>query len=226
MNDAQEKSAMMSATVEAKHINADFDIRDVNNAAWRRATPVLISRYWSSVEAPQARHAEARLLWSNDALYVRFVANQNEPLVISDKPQLQKKTIGLWDRDVCEIFVAPDVDDPTRYGEFEIAPTGEWVDLKIHQLPDKRETDFNFDSGMTAAAKVEPGKITLAIRIPFQKAFNKTPRAGDLWRANLFRCVGKDEPTRVRGYLAWQPTETAQPAFHVPQKFGWLRFAE
>jgi hypothetical protein len=25
-------------------------------------------------------------------------------------------------------------------------------------------------------------------------------------------------------YLAWQPTYTAAPSFHVPEVFGWLEF--
>jgi hypothetical protein len=42
--------------------------------------------------------------------------------VVSDKPQTEKKTMGLWDRDVCEIFIAPDEHAIERYFEFEAAP--------------------------------------------------------------------------------------------------------
>ena len=54
---------------------------------------------------------------------------QYDPLVMSDDPNLASKTLGLWDRDVVEIFIAPDVNEPRRYYEFEAAPNGEWVDL-------------------------------------------------------------------------------------------------
>ena len=43
-----------------------------------------------------------------------------------------------------------------------------------------------------------------------------------IWRANFYRVEGKSEP---RAYLAWQPTSTPQPNFHVPSAFGKLRFA-
>ncbi|GAC1403846.1 MAG: hypothetical protein NVSMB56_18620 [Pyrinomonadaceae bacterium] len=218
------KATQNPAIAEARHINADFDIKDLDNAAWSQATPVSISRYWSGATAPSSRHAEARVVWSNENLYVRFVANQNEPLIISDKPQTQKKTNNLWERDVCEIFVAPDANDPTRYREFEVAPTGEWVDLAIHQMPYKRESDFDFNSGMITAARIEKNKITIALRVPFKQALNNRPQANETWRANLMRCVGHDDKSEPRGYLAWQPTETAEPNFHVPQKFGWLKF--
>jgi Carbohydrate-binding family 9 len=42
-----------------------------------------------------------------------------------------------------------------------------------------------------------------------------------VWRANFYRVEGKVEP---RQYMAWQPTRTLQPNFHVPNAFGTLRF--
>jgi hypothetical protein len=140
---------------------------------------------------------------------------------MSATSQTEQKTIGLWDRDVCEIFMAPDVDTPGRYFEFEAAPTGEWLDLAIQTLPEKRETDWEFHSGMTTAARVEKDRVVIAMRIPWG-CWAHGPRKGEHWRLNLFRCVGS---APRRGYLAWQPTGTPQPNFHVPQAFGWLRFA-
>src|SRR5207237_715961 len=82
------------------------------NATWRRAPAVRIAHYWSGAPAPAPRQAEARFLWSDAFLYVRFVAPRGEPLVVNDKPKLDEKTLGLWERDVCELFVAPDADAP------------------------------------------------------------------------------------------------------------------
>jgi hypothetical protein len=109
-----------------------------------------------------------------------------------------------------------------RYFEFEVAPTGEWLDLALRKTPEGRETDWGFYSGMTAAARVAEDALTLAMRVPWE-AFGvvEVPRAGALWRVNLFRCVGAGES---RGYLAWQPTCAPEPNFHVPEKFGWLLF--
>ena len=128
--------------------------------------------------------------------------------------------MGLWDRDVCEIFVAPDARTPRRYMEFEAAPTGEWLDLTIQHNEGVRETDRNFHSGMTAAARIEDGSNTIALSVPWA-AFGRAPQANDSWRINLFRCVGAGPE---RGYLAWQPTRTPQPDFHIPTVFGWLKF--
>jgi len=130
--------------------------------------------------------------------------------------------MGLWERDVCEIFIAPDARMPERYFEFEAAPTAEWLDLMIRQLPTTRETDRDYQSGMTAAARIAPDHVTIAMRIPFS-ALGHTPTAGERWRANLFRCVGEGDS---RGYLAWRPTHTARPNFHAPSAFGWINFRD
>jgi hypothetical protein len=212
--------ASESAVIEVRRAGADFAVDDFDNAAWHSARAVKIERYWSGESAPDERRAEARVLWTDAALYVRFVAQQREPLVVSEKPRLAEKTLGLWDRDVCELFVAPNAAEPERYFEFEVAPTGEWLDARIHQLPDRRESDFEYRSGASFAARVAKDSVTLTMRVPWA-ALGGAPHRGVRWRANLYRCVGKD-PTR--GYLAWQPTLTPQPSFHVPQKFGWLRF--
>ncbi|MDX6403239.1 MAG: hypothetical protein QOH70_694 [Blastocatellia bacterium] len=206
--------------IEARHTAVDLNVADLKSSTWNKAQPVAIDRYWSGEAAPVGRQAEARILWSSKALHVRFVCRQAEPLVISATPQAAKKTIGLWDRDVCEIFLAPDPGVVERYFEFEAAPTGEWLDVALHGTPEKRESDWEFQSQMTTAAHVERDRITIAMRIPWNHWIHE-PQKHERWRVNLFRCVGKDPG---RGYLAWQPTRTKEPAFHVPQVFGWLVF--
>lgn len=192
----------------------------LDHAAWSGSRPVQLKHYWSGELAPLRRHAEVRALWTSEALFVRFDCQQHEPLVLSNEPQTAQNTMGLWDRDVCEIFIAPNANEPQRYFEFEAAPTGEWLDLAIHQLADERETNWDYTSGMKVAACVEDELVTIAIQIPFE-AFGCVPQLGTHWRANLFRCIGVGDK---RGYIAWQPTLTERPNFHVPEAFGWLSF--
>lgn len=208
--------------IKIPHIKEDFSISEFDNESWKNAEETLIKNYWSGEKAEIGRHFKTKLLWSDTTFYVRFEANQNEPLVISDAPNLKTKTVGLWDRDVCEIFVAPNRKEPRKYYEFEIAPTGEWVDLKIHQMPEIRETDFEYDSGMKTAARIEKGKIIMMIKVEW-KAFGVVPKVGDVWKGNLFRCVGAGA---TRGYLAWSPTQTEKPNFHVPETFGDFEFVK
>ncbi len=208
--------------IEAHLIASDLKASDLGSRDWAKAQPVQIERYWSGDPAPDSRRANARVLWSKKALHVRFICHQSEPLIISEKPQTETKTMGLWDRDVCEIFIAPDPNVVERYFEFEAAPTGEWLDVAIHWMAQKRESDWSFNSHMTTAAhfQQELNRTMIAMRIPWNHWIHE-PQKGERWRTNLFRCVGKDPN---RGYLSWQPTRTPQPNFHVPQAFGWLHF--
>lgn len=205
--------------IEARHSEDAINVDEFDHPEWNRAQSIEIARLWSGEEAPPSRHAEARILWSQESLLVRFVCNQTEPLVISTVPQLEQKTIGLWERDVCEIFLAPDPEQPDYYFEFEAAPTGEWVDLAIHLKPNGRETDFEFQSGMTTATRLAANQLMISIRVPWSSLIPK-PQTGDKWRVNLFRCIGLGNER----YLAWQPTHAPEPLFHVPEAFGWLRF--
>jgi hypothetical protein len=209
------------STITARYVRPELAVSDLTSPEWNRSPAVPINQYWSGAPAPSSRHAEARLLWSDRALYVRYRCNQAEPLIVSATPQTETKTMQLWDRDVCEIFIAPDPAVVERYFELEAAPTGEWMDVAIDWKPERRESDWSFNSQMTTAAEVQNDRVTIAMRIPWSDVIPQ-PQKGDRWRINLFRCVGKDPD---RGYVAWQPTMTPQPSFHMPQVFGWLVFA-
>jgi alpha-galactosidase len=206
--------------VKIPHIEKDFFIDELDHEFWKKAREVLIENYWSGEKAASGRHAKAKLLWSDSAFYIRFEANQTEPLVVSETPNLKSKTKGLWDGDVCEIFVAPNPKESDKYFEFEVAPNGEWIDLAICRSPGGREADLEYHSGMESAAKIEVGKVWMAMKIEWN-AFGNTPKANDVWKGNLFRCVGSG---KTRGYLAWSPTKTETPDFHVPEAFGEYEF--
>jgi alpha-galactosidase len=124
----------------------------------------------------------------------------------------------LWDRDVAEAFLQPDPSRERFYKEFEVSPNGMWIDLDIFPggLSD-------LQSGMQRSLMLDEDTHTWAaeLAIPMKSltpAFD--PKAA--WRANFFRVEGTKEP---RTYMAWQPTHSPQPNFHVPSAFGRLRFA-
>lgn len=204
----------------ARYIAEPVAVDQFDHEAWNACAPVKIEHYWSGEPASPTRHAEARICWSDEALHVRFVCEQHEPLNIAANPVTDRKTLGLWDRDVCEIFLAPNPEHPSRYFEFEAAPTGEWIDLGILITPTGRHTDWDYASGMSTASKTMPGRLLLTIKIPWSDSIPK-PRTCHVWRVNVFRCVGPEAPER---YLAWRPTGTPEPNYHVPEVFGELKF--
>ncbi|HKP69758.1 MAG TPA: carbohydrate-binding family 9-like protein [Pyrinomonadaceae bacterium] len=217
-----EAQRMSVPTAKIRYTTNVSAIGDLDNREWKRADEVTVATYWNGEVAPQGRMAKVRMLWSASDLSVRFEASQSEPLVVNEKPQTGEKTMQLWDRDVVEIFLAPDAKHPRKYFEFEVAPTGEWIDIAIDFTGPKRESNWDYSSQMTSAARIDKNAVVTLMRIPWT-AFGTTPKAGDVWLGNLLRCVGED-PTR--GYLAWSPTMTEQPNFHVPEKFGRFEFTK
>src|SRR5687768_14606162 len=103
--------AAIAATFSPEIIGVD----QLDNPAWEKAQAVRIEKYWSGELAPGHRHAEARILWSDESLSVRFIGRQTEPLIVNSNPQIHQKTLGLWNKDVCEIFLLPNPDKPQRY---------------------------------------------------------------------------------------------------------------
>ena len=211
----------MTLTATVSCCERYFAIDDLTADEWHKAEPVRIASYWNGEPAPDGRSVSARLLWSNSALYVRFDCRQDEPLFLNDSPQTAEKTMQLWEHDVCELFLAPDLDEPRRYAEFEIAPTGEWLDLTVDWTQDEPR-DWGYNSGMEAFSRIEPDAVVMVMRIPWT-GFDRRPEPGEVWLGNLYRAVGSGE---TRGYLAWSPTMTGEPQFHVPEKFGEFVFVK
>lgn len=196
------------------------DVTDFNNQQWSAAATVRLQHYWSGQPAPPHRQAQANVLWSDSGLHLLFKYPQDEPLIINDEPQTVTKTMRLWERDVCEVFIAPGAGVPSHYFEFEAAPTGEWLDVAIGFSEHGRVADWKFQSGLTTSAKINEHFVQICLQIPWCAELPK-PSVGETWRANFFRCVGDGAE---RGYVAWQPTLTREPNFHVPEVFGWLEF--
>lgn len=205
---------------EAAYSDADLTPQQFDHSAWSTAEPIAITKLWSGEPALFERHAEVRLVWTPEALNVRFICNQHEPLFVHEHPQLDRKTIGLWERDVCELFLARNPNEPNRYFEYEAAPTGSWIDLTVHITQDGENKDFGFETGLSVASRIARDKVTISMRIPWTTALPR-PQHGDQARGNLYRCIGVGDER----YMAWQPTFTAEPNFHVPDAFGWIRFA-
>lgn len=131
----------------------------------------------------------------------------------------------LWDRDVVEMFLGDDWKNIRHYREFEIAPTGDWVDLAIN-LDDKSDNHQEWRSGWKTVARIDKkAKIWYAAaRIPLASVTRQHVKAGTRWRANLYRIEGLGEDAH-RHFMCWQPTcAVNRDPNHVPENFGTLIF--
>ena len=112
-----------------------------------------------------------RCLWSNDSLYFRFTCPYTK--LTTFEPVSPTERLGLWDRDVVEVFLAPDPQNVRRYGEYEVAPTNERLDVLISP----EDKDFAWDSRFASAVKVdESAKVwTAELRIPLLDPRRRAP---------------------------------------------------
>ena len=186
-------------------------------SAWSLARFICFDSDWQGQNEDPKRQTEVRLLWTPATLYLQFIARYRVITVFDDADATGRRD-KLWDRDVAECFLQPDPSDALHYYEFEVSPNGFWIDLDIshRQLRD-------LQSGLQRCVRIDKhaGTWTAELAIPM-KSLVQNFDPGAIWRVNFFRVEGPVEP---RFYSAWQPTDTPQPNFHVPERFGYLKFA-
>ena len=202
--------------LEAKRIEKDFRPNGrLNHPAWRVAPAARLEYVLEDGAARPELASTARVLWSDRFLYIGFEAPYRTLTTFA--PVLKgKERLGLWDRDVVEAFIGPDPAQPDHYTEFEVAPTGERLDLILRG----QERDFGWSSGFETAVRVNrKTKVwTTEFRIPLESLSPIKPVPGARWRLNLYRHAAEE-----RAFLAWSPTATGTA--HTPAKFGFLEFA-
>jgi alpha-galactosidase len=184
--------------------------------AWNAAQEIRFDHDWQGKNQDTGRETEVRVLWSTEALYLRFVARYRTITVFEDAEPSGRRE-ELWNRDVAEAFLEPPGSPPRCYREFEVSPNGFWIDLDI--APGNKK---NLQSGLRRRVCVDERERmwTAELMVPMTSLTARfAPKYP--WRVNFFRVEGASEP---RFYSAWRPTGTPVPNFHVPETFGTLVF--
>ena len=207
-----------SNTIIATRVAGDLALDAAHTAAqWAHAEPVRFSADWQGKNADPSVETEVRVLWSPEVLYFRFVCRYRELFVFEDSDPNGRRD-HLWDRDVAEAFLQPPPNVGKNYKEFEVAPNGMWIDLDIFPTG-----MADLKSGLTRSVHIDQsGKVwTAELAFPMTSL---TPHfdPAQPWRANFYRVEGRVEP---RKYMAWQATNTPEPQFHVPERFGNVKFS-
>ena len=156
-----------------------------------------------------------RVARTKTALRVLFELVTPEP-----RATLQGHKQPLYKEDVAEVFIDP-FGDATVYYEFEVNPLNARLDLVIRRTRYGARKDFRWESpGFTSAVLRTPTGWNAEFKIPFAD-LPTSPDDSPSWRVNFTRI---DRPANApRELSAWSPTGIAQ--FHVPSKFGEIRFA-
>ena len=202
--------------VRAARIQRDFNVDGVlDEPEWSKATPTRLEYQSGDSSARADLSTPVRVLWSDKFLYLGYECPYTTLSVFT--PPQQEERMGLWDNDVVEAFIASDPQAIKRYTEFEWAPTGESLDLKV-DLPAK---DFAWTARAESAVKIDEANHIwrVEVRIPLASLGATPPQKGTRWRLNLYR----HDRANVAG-LAFSPT--LNRTFHTPDRFGWLEFQE
>jgi alpha-galactosidase len=212
-------SPEIRSEIVAVRVPAEIPLNAMDSSqAWDSAQPVLFSQDWQGRNSDPKLETEVRTLWTPSTLYLQFTCSYSEITVFEDSDPNGRRD-HLWDRDVAEAFLQPEPSPRLYYKEFEVAPNGMWIDLDITPsgLADLK-------SGLERSVHIdEQRRVWVAeLAIP-ASAITPEFNPAIIWRANFYRVEGRVEPRR---YMAWQPTHTTQPNFHVPEAFGTMRFAE
>jgi hypothetical protein len=198
---------------------------DPRSAMWRGAASAWIARDCTrKLDYPDLK-TEVRGFWTDTHLYLLFVCPYRE-LNLWLPAQPGRDRDKLWDRDVVEVFLGDDWKNIRHYREYEIAPTGDWIDLAIDL--DRKGYGAKWESGWRTAARIdEKAKIWYAAAaIPLKSVSAHPVVAGTRWRSNLYRIDGKG-PDAGRRFMCWQPTCVVnRDPNHVPEAFGTIVFVK
>ncbi|MDB6070058.1 MAG: Amidohydrolase, partial [Verrucomicrobiales bacterium] len=196
--------------VKAGKVAADFEPDGkLDDAVWAAAEPVRMEYRSGDNAAVPALSTTVRAAWSPEWFYLAYECPYTELTTFG--PAGAEERLGLWDKDVVEAFIGTEKESPKRYTEFEWAPTGEQLDLKL----DGKEKDFPWSSGMQSVVRVDAeAKVwRVEVRIPMTSLSAVAPVAGAKWRINFYR-----HDAAGGAGLAWSPTLVG--TFHRPERFG------
>jgi hypothetical protein len=198
---------------------------DPHSSTWSHAASAWIEKDCTQRFDYPKLNTEVRGFWTDTDLYLLFVSPYTE-LNLWLPADNSKDRLNLWDRDVVEFFLGDDWTNIRHYREFEIAPTGDWVDLAIDLDHEGDEAKWN--SGWQRLGRIDEANHLwyAAARVPLKSVSEQPVKPGTKWRANLYRIDGLGEDPN-RHFMCWQQTcAVNRDPNHVPENFGTLIFAE
>jgi hypothetical protein len=214
-----------SAETTAKYSPSDFAVDgNLDKPAWKHATWAEFDHDpTGKIENPSVKTRVATV-WSDRYIYFAY-SGRYDSLNVYESEDIAKERWELWNRDVVEVFLNPQPDRISHYYEFEVAPNNQWIDLEI----EKTKAPFNdasWNSGFEHATKIDEKNHLwfTEMRIPLSAIGVNEINSGDRWRVNFFRSAGHGSDEH-RISLAWSSIPQGG-TFHVPSRFGILRFVK
>jgi len=223
---AQDENKYLSTLeTSARYSVTDF-VPDGNlsKKVWKNASWIEFTHDATGKIENPAVLTRVAAVWSDRYVYFAFSAHYDS-LNTYEGEDITKERWELWNRDVVEVFLNPQPARMTHYYEFEVAPNNQWIDLEI----EKKKNPFNdaaWNSGFEHATRIDAKHRVwfTEMRIPLSALGVDAIHKSDLWRVNFFRAAGQGGDDH-RVFLAWSPIPQGG-TFHVPNRFGVLRFVK
>jgi hypothetical protein len=202
------------------------------------------SKIWENVQSIKLLDAitgkegrfstNVQVLYSDNFLYVKFVCEDDYIW-----GTVKERNGEIYNEECVEVFLNP-ANCTHQYYELNLSPKNVAYDAcvingRTPEKPneaikplfqmniDKMKTFVTVEGDLDVNGKGKSWQAYYAI--PFDELFgaeNVPPKVGDTWRANFYRI---DSPKAGhRDHYAWSKTE--RPAFHLPWRFGYLKFGE
>lgn len=196
---------------------------NLKKPVWEKAKWVEFDHDWAARHRYPKSLTRVACCWTPQFVYLAYWCKYSTLNLFKDGDP-SRDTMGLWNRDVVEAFLNPDPAHVNQYYEFEVAPNNLWIDLKIN-LDRTPPGDASWNSGYSHATRIGKSVWTCEMRIPVAPMAGSRYRLrrGAEWRGNFFRANGAGNDAERR-LLAWSPTLSPKPNFHVPTRFGLIRF--
>jgi uncharacterized protein (DUF362 family) len=212
-----EADAGAAAGPEARAIaDAGIAVDGVREPAWDRAPVVTFDTDWAGTPTPVK--TRVRFAWSAKALTMLWEL-EGAGLAVDTSRAADVERPKLYEEDCVELFLAPDPATRNRYFEVEVGPRGHFFDLAVDRTAKPAKSDVAWSSAPTIVTKVDAAAHTATIEVALRAPeITSALRKGARLPLGLYRMEG----TGKRLYLAWSPTRTKRPDFHVPEAFGTL----
>lgn len=181
---------------------------------------------------PATHRTTVRTLWDDRNIYFAFDCEDPNPvgrMTQRDDPLFNEPS-------VVEVFLTPRAENPGFY-EFEVNPLNTLLDLYFERRdqPWPEAAKWNAEGIQTAVhiRRAASGAIegwTTEIAIPWPnfraQAATLPPRVGDVWRVNFYRydTIATASGGDQLELCAW--SSTLRENFDVPERFGYLVFAD
>lgn len=218
---------IVTASVAAKEyqINHTDQLKSLNDAqneaVWQQAEVLTDFIYpWEKETPPKT---DFRALWSDDALYFRFIADDKD-IQLGDNAD---KDQAVLDSDRVELFFATSPELKPYYTA-EMDPKGRTFDAKANYY---REVDpsWNWETLQTVG-EMTPNGYVLTGKIDLDE-FTRLNLWQDKDKQTLMCAIlrgefSAGEEKQVRKWISWIKPDSVKPDFHIPSAFGTCKFVK